>query len=173
MVSRAASGETLMPHNDPVRLALRTFQYGLYILTCGHGQDAHAATISWVTQISLKPRRLAIGVRKDSHIYPVLQAAGQFALNVVGEGQEALASVFFRYAPPGDHTFDGYAFEDGPMTGAPLLLASPAWLECRIVEEANAGGDHGLFVAEVLAGDLRHAGLRALNLATTNWSYGG
>lgn len=162
-----------MRHNEPVRLALRTFQYGLYILTCGQGRDAHAATISWVTQISLKPRRVAIGVRKDSHIYPVLQQAGQFALNVVGEGQEGIASVFFRYVAPADHAFDGHAFEDGPTTGAPLLLATPAWVECQVVEEANAGGDHGLFVADVLAGGLRHAELRALNLATTNWSYGG
>ncbi len=162
-----------MNHNESIRLALRSFQYGLYILTCGQGQDAHAATISWVTQISLKPRRVAIGVRKDSHIYPVLQRAGRFALNVVGEGQEALASVFFRYVPPADHAFEGYAFEDGPATGAPLLLDTPAWVECQIVEEANVGGDHGLFVADVVAGALRHAGLRPLNLATTPWSYGG
>lgn len=165
-----------MPDNDTttaVRKAMRTFQYGLYVLTCGQGIEAHAATISWVTQISFKPRRVAIGVRKDSHIYPVLQEQGQFALNVLGEGQEELASTFFKHVPAGDGDFQGHAFVPGPATGAPLLLATPAWLECTVVEEANAGGDHGLFVAEVLAGGTRVETPNPMNLANSGWSYGG
>ena len=62
-----------------MRQALRCFHYGLHVLTCGQGDASHAATITWVTQISLKPRRVAIGVRKDSHIYPVLRSSGGFA----------------------------------------------------------------------------------------------
>jgi flavin reductase (DIM6/NTAB) family NADH-FMN oxidoreductase RutF len=165
-----------MPGNDTataIRKALRTFQYGLFVLTCGQGAEAHAATISWVTQISFKPRRVAIGVRKDSHIYPVLQQQGKFALNVLAEGQEELAGAFFKYVPAGDGEFDGHAFVPGPATGAPLLLETPAWLECAAVEEANAGGDHGLFVAEVLAGGTRVETPMPMNLAITGWSYGG
>lgn len=159
--------------NAGMRNAIRTFQYGLHVLTCGQGENAHAATISWVTQISFKPRRVAIGVRKDSHIYPLVQEQGTFALNVIGEAQQDLAAVFFRFVPAGDHEFAGHAFEDGPETGAPLLLETPAWLECRVVEEANAEGDHGLFIAEVLAGQVRHEDIQPLNLAATGWSYGG
>mgnify|MGYP001049740628 CR=1 FL=1 len=39
--------------------------------------------------------------------------------------------------------------------GSPLLLDTAAWLECRMVEESNAGGDHGLFIADVVAGGVR------------------
>ena len=156
-----------------MRQALRCFHYGLHILTCGQGDAAHAATITWVTQISLKPRRVAIGVRKDSHIYPVIRSSGGFALNVVGEGQEDLASAFFKYVAPEDHRFSGYLFENGALTGSPLLLDCIAWLECRLVEEANDAGDHGLFVADVLAGGTRVEMPKALSLATTHWSYGG
>jgi flavin reductase (DIM6/NTAB) family NADH-FMN oxidoreductase RutF len=164
--------EQLLSTNS-IRQALRSLQYGLHILTCGQGEGVHAAAITWVTQISLKPRRVAIGVRKDSHIYPVLRAYSTFVLNVVGKGQETLASSFFKYVPPQDGQFSGYKFETGAATGAPILTNCIAWLECRVVEEANAGGDHGLFVADVLAGGVRIESPKALSLATTGWSYGG
>lgn len=156
-----------------VRDALRMFQYGLHVLTCGRGKEAHAATVSWVTQVSFSPRRVAVAVRKDSHIYPVLKEVGTFALNVVGEGQEELAAAFFRYVAPGERELAGHPFEDGPHSGTPILIETPAWLECRVVEEANAGGDHALMVADVLAGGVRSRTPRPLALSTTKWTYGG
>ena len=156
-----------------VRQALRSFHYGLHILTCGLGDTAHAATITWVMQISLKPKRVAVGIRKDSHIYTVVREHGVFALNVVGEGQEDLAATFFKYVAPLERRFARYPFEEGATTGSPLLLDCIAWLECRLVEEANGGGDHGLFVAEILSGGVRLESPKALSLATTPWSYGG
>jgi flavin reductase (DIM6/NTAB) family NADH-FMN oxidoreductase RutF len=156
-----------------IRQAIRTLHYGLHVLTCGQAPDAHAATVTWVTQVSFNPRRIAVAVRKDSHIYEVLQERGAFALNITGEGQEDLASAFFKYVPVGDGEFAGYPIENGPKTGAPLFLDTPAWLECRVVEEANQDGDHGLFVADVVAGARRHEDIQPLSLAATGWSYGG
>ncbi len=164
--------------NDPeqsagIRAALRSLHYGLHVLTCGQGRTAHAATITWVTQVSLHPRRVAIGVRKDSHIYPMLQNYGAFALNTVSEGQEALAATFFKYVPASDQRFAEFSFEQGPTTGSPLLLDAASWLECRVAEEANAAGDHGVFIADVIAGGVRRNQIKALSLAATGWSYGG
>jgi flavin reductase (DIM6/NTAB) family NADH-FMN oxidoreductase RutF len=160
-------------YSTQLRLALRSFHHGLHVLTSGQGAAAHAATVTWAMQISLKPRRVAVAVRKDSHIYPIVQQHGAYALNVVGEDQESLAATFFRYVPAGDQRFADYPFSDGAATGAPLLLDAVAWLECRVVEETNAAGDHGLFVADVLAGGVRQTSVKALSLATTGWSYGG
>lgn len=162
-------------HKQDARIhqAIRTFQYGLYVLTCGVGDEARAATVTWVTQISMHPRQIAVAVRRDSHIYAALRSAGAFALNVVGEGDKGLASAFFRYVEPAGSAFRDYAFEAGESTGAPLLLDAIAWLECRVVEEANAGGDHGLFIADVLAGDVRKLDVPSMSLAATGWSYGG
>lgn len=159
--------------NAHVRQAIRTLQYGLYVLTCGAGKNARAASVTWVTQVSMHPRRVAVAVRRDSHIYVALREAGAFALNVVGEGDRGLASAFFRYIEPADSRFKDYVFEAGELTGAPLLLDAIAWLECRVVEEANSGGDHGLFVADVLAGAVRRPDTPAMSLAATGWSYGG
>ncbi|HNS03578.1 MAG TPA: flavin reductase family protein [Anaerolineae bacterium] len=165
-----------MNHRQQVagmRAALHSLTCGLYVLTSGQGTAAHAATITLVIQASQRPRRVAVGVRKDSHIYPVLHAQGTFALNVIGEEQKALAASFFKYTPAVDQQFANHPFEDGPATGSPLLQEAVAWLECRTVEEANTGGDHGLFIADVLAGAVRRTPVRALSLAATGWSYGG
>lgn len=165
-----------MNEHEPLanmRAALRSLHYGIHILTSGQGSAAHAATITWAMQASLRPRRVVIGVRKDSHIYPIVRQYGAFALNVLGEGQEALAATFFKYVAAGDQRFAGYTFVDGAATGAPLLLDAVAWLEGRVVEESNAAGDHGLFVADVLAGGVRQTPVNALSLAATGWSYGG
>ncbi len=156
-----------------IRQAIRMFQYGLYVLTCGADEQARAASVTWVTQVSMQPRRVAVAVRRDSHIYVALRAAGEFALNVVGEGDKGLASAFFRYVEPAGGAFRDYAFEAGESTGAPLLLDAVAWLECRVVEEANEGGDHGLFIADVLAGDVRQPDVPSMSLTATGWSYGG
>ena len=134
-----------------IRQALRSFHYGLHVLTCELGDAAHAATITWVMQISLKPRRVAVGIRKDSHIYPVVREQGVFALNVVGEGQEALASTFFKYVVPKEFGLP-VILSRRVRRPARRLLDCIAWLECRLVEEANEDGDHGLFVAEILSG---------------------
>lgn len=162
-----------LEHNARIRQAIRTFQYGLYVLTCGAGELARAASVTWVTQVSMQPRRVAVAVRRDSHVYVALREAGVFALNVVGEGDRGLASAFFRYVEPVGSAFRDHAFEAGEFTGSPLLLDAVAWLECRVVEEVNAGGDHGLFVADVLAGDVRKPDAPSMNLAATGWSYGG
>jgi len=160
-------------YSTQLRLALRSFHHGLHVLTSGQGAAAHAATVTWAMQISLKPRRVAVGLRKDSHIYPIVREHGVFALNVVGEGQEALAATFFKYVPADDQRFAAYSFVDGALTGAPLLLDAVAWLECRVVEETNTAGDHGLFIADVLAGGVHQTPVKALSLAATGWSYGG
>ncbi len=159
--------------NAHIRQAIRTFQYGLCVLTCGTGEQARAASVTWVTQVSMQPRRVAVAVRRDSHIYAALREAGEFALNVVGEGDKSLASAFFKYVEPVGNSFREYSFEAGGFTGAPLLLGAVAWLECSVVEEANQGGDHGLFIADVLAGDVRHPDTPSMSLAATGWSYGG
>jgi flavin reductase len=91
----------------------------------------------------------------------------------VGEGQETLAATFFKFTPASHQRFAAFPFEDGPATGSPLLLDAVAWLECRTVEEANATGDHGLFIADVVAGSVRQPLAKALTLAATGWSYGG
>ena len=88
----------------------------------------------------------------------------------MGKSQKDLATAFFRGAQPSQGKLNGYDIETG-QTGAPLLLASPAWFECRVVDEVP-GGDHTIFVGEVVDAGVR-SDEDALTLRETGFAYGG
>lgn len=156
--------------------ALRMIPYGLYVLTArtedlaGGTPGINAATVSWLTQAAFEPPRIVVALRNDSGIWHRVQAAGAFAVNVLGTGQKALASTFFRHVEPEGDTIGGVAFRTG-VTGAPILDDVPAYLECRLVQTLDAG-DHTFFLADIVAAGTQND-LKALTLAETGWHYGG
>jgi flavin reductase (DIM6/NTAB) family NADH-FMN oxidoreductase RutF len=136
---------------DPVarKTALRMIPYGLYVLSAetADGRVA-AATVNWVTQASFEPPLVVVGVKADSSAHEVVKESGAFCLNVLGKGQEATAFGFFKPVQREGDRIGGERFRTG-RTGAPILEAAPAWLECSLVETVEKGC-HSVFVAEVL-----------------------
>lgn len=156
--------------------ALRMIPYGLYVLTA-QTEDAesdvpgmNAATVSWLSQAAFEPPRIVVGLRNGSGIWRRVQAAGVFAVNLLGTGQKALASTFFRHIEPEGNTIGGAAFHTG-VTGAPVLDDVPAYLECRVIQIFDAG-DHTLFLADIVAAGIQND-LDALTMDETGWHYGG
>jgi flavin reductase (DIM6/NTAB) family NADH-FMN oxidoreductase RutF len=153
------------------KTALRMLSYGLYIVTAYDGEHHTAGTVTWLSQASFNPPLVMVGVRVDSGLHTVLTQTGQFGINVVGVGQEALAEAFFRPTQREGSKLNGYAFEPGPVTGTPLLLDTPTFLECREVGRVEKG-DHTVVVGEVVNAGIRHPA-KPLELSDTSWSYGG
>lgn len=143
------------------KTALRMIPYGIYVLTArGADGTLAAATVNWVTQSSFKPPLLAVAVKEDSSAHALVKASKSFALNVLGKGQQKLAFSFFKPAIVEGNRLSGEPFRAG-VTGAPLLESAPAFVECRVVN-AVEGGDHTLFLAEVVeAGVAKAPGGRA------------
>lgn len=137
------------------KTALRMIPYGLYVLTgkTAAGEYA-AATVNWVTQASFHPPLLAIGVKADSAAHQVIKTARAFALNMLGKSQGDVANAFFRPLQVEPGKLSGQPFKDGPATGAPVLDAVPAYVECRLLETVERG-DHSVFVGEVVAAVVR------------------
>jgi flavin reductase (DIM6/NTAB) family NADH-FMN oxidoreductase RutF len=135
------------------------FSYGLYVATAPSPEGVRAATVSWVTQASFEPRLAAAASRR-------------FALQVVATDQTEFAKAFFRANPSGPDEIAGYHFT-ATANGLPVFDAAAAWLECEVVEEANATGDHAIFICRVLGSGLREPARAALALRDTPWHYGG
>jgi flavin reductase (DIM6/NTAB) family NADH-FMN oxidoreductase RutF len=152
------------------RHTLRMIPYGLYILTARTETGTNGATVSWLSQASFKPPRIVVALRKDSGIWQRVLEAGAFAVNVMGTGQKALASAFFRHAEVEGNTLGGATFREG-VTGAPILDDVPAYLECRLAEVLDAG-DHSLFLGDIVEAGVQND-LGALDLAETGWHYAG
>ena len=138
---------------DAKKTALRMIPYGIYVLTADDGKgNIAAATVNWVTQTAFAPPLVVVGVKTDSGAYPLLKSTKNFALNMLGKNQKGVAFAFFKPTKVEDGKLSGQAFHKG-ATGAPILDAAPAAVECKltgIVEQ----GDHHIVVGEVVEAHL-------------------
>lgn len=159
---------------DPTvrKRVLRLMTYGLYVLTACAANEIAGGTITWLSQASFTPPLVMAAIRRDGRVHAVVERSGGFAINVVTAGRAEIASAFFRPADVHGDRINGYAFERAPLTGAPLLLDLPAWLEAHVTDAVRRG-DHTVFVAEVVACGLRQAEAVPLALSDTSWSYAG
>jgi flavin reductase (DIM6/NTAB) family NADH-FMN oxidoreductase RutF len=134
---------------DQKKTALRMIPYGLYVLTAQDQSGARtAATVNWVTQASFEPPLVVVGVKADSHAKTVIGASKSFALNFLGKGQEGIAYEFFKSVESDSQQIGGQPYRAG-TTGSPILAATPAYVECRVVETIEKG-DHAIVVGEVV-----------------------
>jgi flavin reductase (DIM6/NTAB) family NADH-FMN oxidoreductase RutF len=129
------------------KTALRMIPYGIYVMTAEKNDEIAAATVNWVTQTSFDPPLVVVGVKTDSGAYTVSRAAGTFALNMLGKGQQGAAFGFFKPAEKDGNTISGEPYHSG-ASGAPLLDNAIANVECKLVEVIEKG-DHHIFIGEV------------------------
>ncbi|MFO7273841.1 MAG: flavin reductase family protein [Bacillota bacterium] len=150
---------------------LRKLTYGLYVATAQQGEQAAAATINWLSQASFQPPLVMLAVKADSGLHALLSQGAALAVNILGADQKGLAETFFRPTKLEGNTLSGVPFTPGE-TGAPLLQGVPAAFEAKVVH-SYAGGDHTVFVAEVVAVHLRDPEAKVLEMWDTGWFYGG
>jgi 4-nitrophenol 2-monooxygenase / 4-nitrocatechol 4-monooxygenase, reductase component len=135
---------------DEFREVISHFATGVTIVTAVDGGRHYGTTASAVTSLSLEPPMLLICMNKESETGRAVAASGHFAVNILGEGQAALAE---RFAQKGGDKFGGVATSGGQW-GEPLIDDALATLECRVVEQTS-GGTHVVFFGEVEAASAR------------------
>ncbi|HET9985998.1 MAG TPA: flavin reductase family protein [Longimicrobiales bacterium] len=108
-------------------------------------------TANAVASVSLDPPLVLACVERGSDTHDIIPVTGVFTLSVLAEEQEALARRFATWDVA--EKFRGVAYREA-VTGAPVLDGALAWVDCRLWA-AYPGGDHSIFVGEVLAGDAR------------------
>jgi len=154
------------------KLALRSMTYGLYVLGAASGEEMAAGTVNWVSQASFAPPLIMVAVKVDSHLHSLIDRSLGLGLSVLSSDQKELASAFFRPSQRDGGKINGQPFERGSQTGAPLLLATPYWLEAHVVDSVRRG-DHTIFVAEVIQAGVRQEKAKPLVMWDTGWFYGG
>ncbi len=144
-------------NDEAKKTALRMIPYGLYVMTAQSkdGATVSAATVNWVTQAGFSPPLVVVGVKKDSGGHDLVKAAGAFALNILGKGQGQLAFAFFKPTQRNGDRINEHRFRPG-TTGAPILEAVPAWVECTLVETVERS-DHSVFIGEVVEAGVQGA----------------
>ncbi|MGA8891185.1 MAG: flavin reductase family protein [Anaeromyxobacteraceae bacterium] len=141
---------------DPASFAdvLRRFPLAVTVVTVGRGGAENALTVSWATPCSFEPPMFLVAVDRLHYSIDFVKSTRNFAVNVLGEGQERLAGQFARQSMQGEDKLAGVAHREGE-TGSPILEDAVAYFDCELSFFVEAG-DHFLLVGRVVdAGALR------------------
>jgi 4-hydroxyphenylacetate 3-hydroxylase, reductase component len=132
---------------DPMslRAALGGFATGVTVVTCRDAAGTPVGlTVNSFNALSLDPPLVLWSLRLASPSLAAFDAAQQFAINVLAEGQVEL-SRRFASALPGK--FEQGVWHDG-QGRVPLLVGAAVQLECECVD-AQTAGDHRLYIGRV------------------------
>jgi 3-hydroxy-9,10-secoandrosta-1,3,5(10)-triene-9,17-dione monooxygenase reductase component len=130
------------------RQVMGRFATGVTVVTTLAKGRPQGITVNALSSVSLDPPLIMVALDRSRFITPMIRASGRFAVNVLGEGQQAISDCFAHAAvKPGREDFCGAAWSPGP-SGLPLLGGTIATLECTVVETFSAG-DHDLFIGRV------------------------
>jgi len=133
------------------RQALGHFASSVTVVTAATaGVGKSGITVTAFSSLSLEPPLILVCLDKRAKLHDQLGKGGFFAVHVLSEGQELISR---RFAVSEGDQFAGLAYTTG-VSGAPLLDACLAVIECRITD-LLPGGDHTIFVAEVESSVIR------------------
>ncbi|MBX7495189.1 flavin reductase family protein [Qipengyuania sp. 6B39] len=135
------------------RDALGSFVTGVTIVTArdADGQP-FGLTANSFNSVSLDPPMVLWSLSLQSGTLPVFRDAENWAVHVLSADQQGMSD---RFARAGADKFAGLAVSDGPE-GAPLIEGYAARFGCRARFEYE-GGDHAIFLGEVVDFDRREA----------------
>lgn len=109
-------------------------------------------TVNAFCSVSLVPPLVLVCVEIDADSHDCIRESGFFAASVLDETRgEGLSRRFATGRS--EEKFRGVAYRE-ETTGAPVLEAAIAWVDCRVTQAVPAG-DHTVFLGEVVAADAR------------------
>jgi 3-hydroxy-9,10-secoandrosta-1,3,5(10)-triene-9,17-dione monooxygenase reductase component len=143
-----AGGPGSPDHPDPQRFrqVLGQFATGVTVVT---SVDAEDNPVGFACQafaaLSLDPPMVLFCPSKGSGSWAVIEQAGRFCVNVLGEGQREVSQVF------GTRGADKFASVEWARSeqGLPVLRGVLSWIDCSI-EAVHTAGDHYVVIGRVL-----------------------
>ena len=160
---------------DKIKDALKMMPYGFYAFTTKDGDDVNAMVVNWVSQMSYAPRLIAVGIQKSCYSRGLVEAGGVFGLNLFLQADsDAIMGVTSGRARKPDK-MDDADYSAAPETGVPVLAGAAAYIECKLAQIVDVGGDHDIVVGEAIHADVMKEGAPpdVLSLTELGWSYAG
>ena len=134
------------------------------------GDQWNGMTTSWITQLSMEPIIVGIGVDNTAVTHRLISESGAFSVNLWSPDD---TRVFVKFSKPAAK--DGMALNGRPIregnTGVPIFQEAKAWMECEVRRSIDFG-THTLFAGELVAAGVNSPG-RAAWIGDTRMKYGG
>lgn len=135
-------------HPDPseLRQVLGCFVTGVTVVTTLEGgQQPRGFTANSFTSVSLDPPLVLVCIGRSAASHRAFVTGQGFAVNILGEGQQAVST---RFASKSPDKFAGLSWWAGKGGGI-VIEGSLAWLDCRL-DRVIPAGDHSILLGEVL-----------------------
>ena len=161
--------------NDPVKDALNRMPYGFYSITSRHGEEVNAMVANWVMQASFTPRLVVLGLQKKAYSHQVIEEGGVFGVNIFNKADQEAMMPFTKGRSKNPDKMKEASYTAAAETGVPVLEGAAAYLECKVVQMVDVGGDHDILIGEVVGGNVLKEGevTDTLTLPHVGWSYAG
>lgn len=131
------------------KAVLGRFATGVTVVTTREDQTPLGLTVNAFASISLDPPLVMISIDRHSYLHGAVPRLGFFAVNVLAAEQQELSRRFAGQTGDSSHRFHDLPWRR-EYTGAPVLEAALAWVDCR-VEAMYPAGDHSIILGHVQA----------------------
>lgn len=135
------------------------------------GDERNGMTTSWITQLSMEPVLIGIGVDNKAVTHRLISEGKSFTVNLWNAEE---TKVFVKFSKPAAYengTLNGRAVREG-VTGAPIFEEAVAWMDCGLRQTVDLG-THTLFIGEVLDAGINDDEARSASMSDTRMKYGG
>jgi flavin reductase (DIM6/NTAB) family NADH-FMN oxidoreductase RutF len=137
------------------------------------GDEWNGMTTSWITQVSMEPVLIGVGVDNEALTHRLITDGGAFSVNLWSAEDTKVFVKFSKPAvyDPAGSTLNGRAVRTA-TTGAPIFAEAVAWMDCSL-RAAHDVGTHTFFIGEVVDAGVNDAEVRAAAMSDTRMKYGG
>ena len=135
------------------------------------GDERNAMTTSWISQLSMKPVLIGIGVDNSAVTHRLIADGRCFTVNFWDSDDTRVFVKFSKPASYEDGTLNGRAVSEA-ATGAPVFDEAIAWMDCEVRQSVDLG-THTLFIGELVAAAINDDEKRSASMADTRMKYGG
>ena len=143
----------------------------LALIGSASGEEWNAMTASWITQLSMEPVLVGVGIDNNAVTHRLVTEGGSFSVNLWSPEDTRVFVKFSKPATRDGNTLNGRAVRI-EITGAPIFDEALAWMDCEVRQSINLG-THTLFVGEIVGAGINDEAQRAAAISDTRMKYGG
>jgi flavin reductase (DIM6/NTAB) family NADH-FMN oxidoreductase RutF len=135
------------------------------------GDERNAMTTRWISQLSMEPVLIGIGVDKSAVTHRLISDGGCFTVNLWDSDDTRVFVKFSKPATDENGMLNGRAVR-AATTGAPVFEEAIAWLDCEVRQAVDLGA-HTLFIGELVDAAINDDEKRSAAMSDTRMKYGG
>jgi len=135
------------------------------------GDEWNGMTTSWITQVSMEPVLIGVGIDNSALTKRLIEQGGSFTVNLWSSENTRPFVKFSKPAVRDGMTLNGRPIHE-ELTGAPVFDEAVAWMDCDLRHSTDYG-THTFFVGEIVAAGINDDESRPAAITDTRMKYGG